>query len=108
MYDRTSTLLGFHSIYVEKPISRMIGEVYLGWAAGCNTGLVGGCMFCFGYLAAIISTFGYIMAFRLYEGTIATFQNPKQNIQPPTNPVLHPAAHPKYTSPIIREIGFST
>ena len=54
----------------------MIGEVYLGWAAGCNTGLVGGCMFCFGYLAAIISTFGYIMAFRLYEGTIATFQNP--------------------------------
>lgn len=76
MYDRTSTLLGFHSIYVEKPISRMIGEVYLGWAAGCNTGLVGGCMFCFGYLAAIISTFGYIMAFRLHEGTIATFQNP--------------------------------
>ena len=76
MYDRTTTLIGLHSPYITTSIAHIIGETYFGWHVGCNTGLVGGSMFCFGYLSVIISTFGYIMAFRLYEGTITALQNP--------------------------------
>lgn len=80
LYDRFFSFLGMHSYYADHPISRIIGDNYLGWEVGCNTGMVGGSMFCFGFGALLFSTFGYIMTFRIYEGAISGFNNPSMNL----------------------------
>lgn len=76
LYDRTFSLIGLHSYYADHSISRIIGDVYFGRVVGCNTGLVGGSMFCFGFFSLIFSTFGYIMALRIFEGAIYQFEKP--------------------------------
>lgn len=75
MYDRIASFMGLRSPYYNPPISKIIGQTYFGTNMGCNTGLVGGSMFCFGYGALLFSTFGYITTFRLFESTISFARN---------------------------------
>lgn len=76
MYDRFFSLLGLSSSYIHPPIGEIIGDVYFGREVNCNTGLVGGSMFCFGIPSLIVSTFGYILTFRIYEGLIEKINQP--------------------------------
>ena len=69
-YSRICALFGIPSPYEYNPIGSTIGLNYFGWEVNCNNGLAGGSMFCFGLLAPLLSTFGYIMVFRIYEGTL--------------------------------------
>ena len=66
-----------HSPYQDKAIGEIISEVYYGHAGNGNTGLVGGAMYQFGLVGALISTFDYIFAFRLFES--ATYGIRKSN-----------------------------
>ena len=74
-YSRISNILGLPSPYELNPIGNTIGLKYFGWEVNCNNGLAGGSMFCFGLLAPIISTFGYVKAFRIFEGTLYSIRN---------------------------------
>lgn len=67
-YSRILTPLGFPSPYENPPIAKIIGNTYYGWDMGANTGMVGGSFGVFGYFSLLVSSFGYIYAFRLFEG----------------------------------------
>ena len=66
-YTRFSGWLGMKSEYLSPSIGMTIGRVYYDADANCNTGLVGGGAFMFGLAAPVITTFGYCMAYRIFE-----------------------------------------
>ncbi len=75
--DRIVKLAGIHSPYYSPSIGRIIGQEYYGSVMGANTGLVGGGTFCFGIAGPIISTFGYIYAFRMFERATYSLKSSK-------------------------------
>ena len=74
-YDRIARIIGMRSKYLNPSIGVIIGQTYYNTGMNCNNGLVGGGMFMFGYLAPIITTFGYVMAFRLFETVTSSLKN---------------------------------
>lgn len=74
-HTRIFALFGISSPYEYSPIGNIIGNNYFGWDVNCNTGMVGGSVFDTGILAPIVSTFGYVMFFRLFEGCTYTIRN---------------------------------
>lgn len=71
VFSRVARMLGIVSPYENNPIGNIIGNTYLGWDINCNTGLVGGGLFCYGLASFVLSSFSYIMAFRLFEGSVS-------------------------------------
>lgn len=69
--DRITNMLGLSSPYYSPNIGHIIGQQYYGVTMGANTGLVGGAAFCFGMAGPVISTFGCVFSFRLFEGVTA-------------------------------------
>lgn len=67
-YPRIINLLGIESPYYSPSIATMVGHEYYGSDVNANTGLVGGSMSQFGYASAVISTLGYVLGFRMFEG----------------------------------------
>ncbi len=75
MYPRTMDFLGIESPYYSPSVATVIGHEYYGSDVNANTGLVGGSMSQFGYFSVIISTFGYVLGFRLFEGVTYKIKN---------------------------------
>lgn len=79
-YDRVVRYLGIPSPYYSPNIGHIIGQTYYGTNMGANTGMVGAGMFSFGYLGVLISTFGYVMAFRLFEGITYNYRESRMTV----------------------------
>ena len=74
-YSRILTPMGLSSPYEEVSIAKIIGNTYYGWNMGANTGMVGGSFGALGYISLFLSTFGYILTYRLFEGVTYQFKN---------------------------------
>lgn len=75
--DRIVKFLDIPSPYYSPSIAQIIGKEYYGKVMGANTGLVGGGTFCFGFAGPVVSTFGYIYAFRMFEKATYSLRNSK-------------------------------
>jgi hypothetical protein len=76
-YKRLAVLLGSVSPYESPTIGQIIGMEYFHSGSNANTGLVGGAMFAFGYLGPVITSFGYIMSYRLFEMFTGKLRDPE-------------------------------
>ena len=76
-YVRLFDAVGLHSPYYSPNIAHIIGQTYYGTNMGANTGMVGSGVFSFGWLGVIVSTFGYVVSFRLFEAISFGMKNNK-------------------------------
>jgi hypothetical protein len=76
LFPRIAAMTGTVSEYDTVSVGKVIGEQYYKLEMNANTGLVGGAMFQFGQLGAVISTLGYVLGFRLFEGVVVRTKNP--------------------------------
>ena len=76
-YSRIFRFFGISSPYISPSIGIRIGMEYYGTMMNANNGMVGGSIFAFKFAAPIVSTFGYICAFRLFEGASYGLKNTK-------------------------------
>ena len=76
-YTRFFSLIGMQSEYISPSVGTVIGHAYYHTDVNCNNGLVGGGVFMFGYAAPIVTTFGYVMAYRIFEAASSGLRNTK-------------------------------
>lgn len=76
-YARVCDALGVYSPYYSPNIAHIIGRTYYGTNMGANTGMVGSAMFSFGWFGTIISSFGYVASFRLFDSVSSGIRNKK-------------------------------
>lgn len=79
-YNRIFRLLGITSPYTSSPIGLTIGKQYYGTMMNANNGLVGGSMYVFKFAAPVISTFGYIFGFRMFESATYSIRNTRVSV----------------------------
>lgn len=75
LYPRIASISGFVSEYDTVSVGKVIGEYYYGSEMNANTGLAGGAAYQFGQLGVLVSSLGYVLAFRLFEGAIGRLKN---------------------------------